>query len=304
VQTPVTTNTSRAVEILRNGGVVAVPTETVYGLAALALDQSAVERVYAAKGRPHDHPLIVHLAPSADPTAWGHFDDNALMLAAAFWPGPLTLLVPRTELVPDWVTGGRESVALRVPAHPVTIDILEALADGVVAPSANRFGHVSPTTAAHVVADLGGSIDLIVDGGPCSVGVESTIVECSSTGLQILRPGAITSADVERATGTTVGALTGGARAPGMLASHYAPRAAVELLDTPENAHARVAEVESRGMTARVIWHPDSADYARLLYSELREADDAGAEIVCAVVPDTHGLGSAVRDRLERAAAR
>lgn len=300
----VTTDVSRAVAALRNGGVVAVPTETVYGLAALALDESAVDRVYAAKGRPHDHPLIVHLAPSADPARWGLLDDNALALAAAFWPGPLTLLVPRTEIVPDWVTGGRDTVALRVPSHPITARVLEDLGDAIVAPSANRFGHVSPTTAAHVADDLGDTIDLIVDGGPCSIGVESTIVECSADGLQILRPGAITVDDVERVTGSPVGSLTGGARAPGMLASHYAPRARVEIVDRLDTARARAAEVRARGGEARVVWHGDPAEYARCLYSDLRGADDAGADVVFAVAPGSQGLGPAVRDRLERAATR
>ena len=300
----ITHDISLAVDTLRAGGIVAIPTETVYGLAAVALDETAVERVFSAKGRPRNHPLIIHLAPSGDPSQWGLLDDNALALAAEFWPGPLTLLVPRTSLVPDWVTGGRETVALRVPSHPTAISLLEHLGDAVVAPSANTFGHVSPTTAVHVAADLGESIDLILDGGPCEVGVESTIVECSAHGLQILRPGAVTRPDIERVTGSAVGALTGGARAPGMLASHYAPRAHVEVVADLDIAHARVADLEAGGVVVRLLAHTDPAVYARHLYAELRAADDQGATVVVAVDPGSEGLGPAVRDRLSRAATR
>lgn len=300
----ITHDIALAVDTLRRGGIVAIPTETVYGLAAVALDETAVGRVFSAKGRPRDHPLIVHLAPTADPSRWGLLDDNALALAAAFWPGPLTLLVPRTPLVPDWVTGGRETVALRVPSHPTAISLLEQLGEALVAPSANTFGHVSPTTAEHVAADLGDAIDLILDGGPCDVGVESTIVECAADGLQILRPGAITRHDVERTTGVDIGALTGGARAPGMLASHYAPHADVEIADSPDAAHRRVADLESSGAVARLISYPDPSEYARHLYADLRTADTDGVTVIVAVDPGDEGLGPAVRDRLTRAATR
>lgn len=300
----ITLDVDLAVETLRKGGIVAIPTETVYGLAALALDEAAVGHVFSAKGRPRDHPLIVHLSPSADPSLWGVLDDNALALAAAFWPGPLTILVPRTSLVPDWVTGGRSTVALRVPSHPTAVALLERLGDALVAPSANTFGHVSPTTARHVAADLGDVIDLILDGGPCDVGVESTIVECTPDGLQILRPGAVTRSDVERVTGVEVGALTGGARAPGMLASHYAPRATVEVVDDLATARQRAVEIESTGGRATLLVHDDPSDYARHLYADLRAADDEGATVIVAVDPGTEGLGPAVRDRLLRAAAR
>lgn len=300
----ITRDIDLAVGTLRNGGIVAIPTETVYGLAALALDETAVGRVFSAKGRPRDHPLIVHLAPSADPSLWGVLDDNALALAAAFWPGPLTILVPRTALVPDWVTGGRAAVALRVPSHPTAVALLERLGEALVAPSANTFGHVSPTTAEHVATDLGDAIDLILDGGPCDVGVESTIVECASDGLQILRPGAVTRGDVEQVTGVDVGALTGGARAPGMLASHYAPRAAVEVVDDLAAARTRASDIEAAGGKAVVVSHSDPSDYARHLYADLRAADRDGATVVVAVDPGDEGLGPAVRDRLLRAAAR
>ena len=298
-----TRDATEAARCLAAGGLVAIPTETVYGLAARALDETAVARVYAVKNRPVDHPLIVHLAPSADPSRWGRFDDNALALAAAFWPGPLTLLVPRTSVVPDWVTGGRETVALRVPRHQLTIDMLEILGDAVVAPSANTFGHVSPTTPAHVLADLGDAIDLVLDGGACDVGIESTIVECSPEGLQILRPGAIDAPQIESATGVRPGELTGGARAPGMLASHYAPRAQVVLVASDLEANAAATDLRGRSHIVAIVQHDNVADYARNLYADLRAADANGADVIVAVLPHGDGLAPAIADRLRKAAA-
>lgn len=304
MSSPVTLDILTAATVLRDGGIVAIPTETVYGLAAVATDEKAVAKVFKAKGRPRDHPLIMHLAPSADPLQWGHLDDNAVALAAHFWPGPLTLLVQRTAAVPDWVTGGRDSVALRVPSHPTAIALLEELGTPLVAPSANRFGHVSPTTADHVSADLGDLIDLILDGGPCAVGVESTIVECATTGLQILRPGAVTQSLIESVTGTEVGMLTGGARAPGMLASHYAPQAKVELVESLDIAQRRALQLQKTGRRVFVLHHEDPAVYARRLYADMRTADADGADVLVAVMPPPEGLGPAVSDRLQRAATR
>lgn len=298
----VTTDPAWAARCLAGGGIVAIPTETVYGLAACASNRAAVGRVYAVKNRPTDHPLIVHLAPSADPTVWGVLDDNALLLAATHWPGPLTLLVPRTPHTPDWVTGGRDTVALRVPSHPLAISLLEQLDDALVAPSANTYGHVSPTTAGHVIDDLGSSIDMILDGGPCSVGVESTIVECTPSGLQILRPGSIDAAQIEQTTGTAPGRLTGGSRAPGMLESHYAPRARVILAADPGEAR-RLAEQQSPDETVAVIDHDDANEYARRLYADLREADSRGVTVIVAVVPRRGSLAPAIADRLSKAAA-
>lgn len=298
-----TVDAREAARCLAGGGIVAIPTETVYGLAARALDPAAVERVFSVKKRPRDHPLIVHLAPSADPGAWGAMDDNAVALAGAFWPGPLTLLVPRTSLVPDWVTGGRGTVALRVPRHPLTVAVLEFLDDAVVAPSANTFGHVSPTTANHVMDDLGDLIDMVLDGGPCEVGIESTIVECTADGLQILRPGAIDEIQIERATGVRPGELTGGSRAPGMLASHYAPRARVVLADDLASAESTRRSLEANGERVEILVHEALADYARNLYADLRRADDAGADAIVAVVPRGGGIAPAIADRLRKAAA-
>ncbi len=227
----------RAVVLFRAGGIVAIPTETVYGLAADAENAEAVQKIFAAKGRPHSQPLIVHVARS-----WAHdyaseWGRHHRALVDAFWPGPLTMVVPRSGRASDLVTGGLNSVGLRCPDHPVARDLLHRLGSGLAAPSANRYGHVSPTTAGHVLADLDGRIDAVIDGGLCSVGLESTIVELGSDHtVALLRRGAVTSAQIEAVTGATVRDATAGPiRAPGMAASHYAPKAPVEIL-TPRTA--------------------------------------------------------------------
>ena len=282
-----------------NGGIIGMPTETVYGLAARALDEHAVHRVFDVKGRPRNHPLIVHLADAGVASHWGVLNAEAGILSRSFWPGPLTLLLPRTELVPDWVTGGRDTVALRVPSHPLCAELLSICDDGIVAPSANRFGGVSPTTASHVVEDLGSEVDLVLDGGPCAVGVESTIVECIGV-PQVLRPGLVSAAEIGGLVGEVWRTSTGDARAPGMLSSHYAPRATVVLVDDLESARRIAAESEGR---CAVIWHEDVAEYARAMYAELRRFDDESMDIVVAVLPPDEGVGSAVRDRLGKASA-
>lgn len=291
----------RALAVLRGGGLVAIPTETVYGLAADAANEAAVRRIFEVKGRPADHPLIVHVAEASSLTHWAaHVPDTAAVLAAACWPGPLTLVVPKAAHVLDVVTGGRGTVGIRVPAHALTLRLLHRFGGGLAAPSANRFGRVSPTTAQHVRADLNGDIDLVLDGGPSPVGVESTIVDCTVHPPQILRPGAITAEQIGVLLGDAVGATTGPSRAPGMLASHYSPRATVLLAQNTAQAE-RIAErhdgVVIIGMGADVV------DYARHLYQWLREADDAGHHTVVAVLPAASGLGHAVRDRLVKAAA-
>jgi L-threonylcarbamoyladenylate synthase len=299
----VTGSVSEAARALREGLLVAFPTETVYGLGAHARHEAAVRRVFAAKGRPADHPLIVHLADGSMVDEWAaDVPAPARALAAACWPGPLTLLVPRRADVLDVVTGGRATVGLRVPAHPLAHALLEAVGDGVAAPSANRFGSVSPTTAAHVVDDLGEAVDLVLDGGPCAVGVESTIVDCTVEPVQVLRPGGVSAERIAEVIGTVPAAPTGPSRAPGMLASHYAPRARVVLADDRDQAAATAASLRGHG---RVIGAGEPADtYARHLYAWLRAADRDGIEVVVAVLPpDDGGLGTAVRDRLAKAAA-
>ncbi|MFZ9628727.1 MAG: L-threonylcarbamoyladenylate synthase [Ilumatobacteraceae bacterium] len=294
-----------ALDALRSGGLVAIPTETVYGLAADADNEAAVRRVFAAKGRPADHPLIVHVHDAVALPEWAaRVPATATVLADACWPGPLTLLVPRSERVLDVVCGGRSSVGVRVPAHPMTTSLLERFGGGLAAPSANRFGHVSPTTAAHVMADLGDVVDVVLDGGPCPIGVESTIVDCTTDPPQVLRPGGIATEDVERllvgALGAGLAPASGPSRASGMLASHYAPRARVVLVeDGTELPALRLAHPG-----APVIDHTaDLVRYAQCLYAELRRADEGGADVVLAVLPTAVGLGHAVRDRLSKAAA-
>lgn len=306
------TNVQRAAAVLRAGGLVALPTETVYGLAADATNADAVARIFAVKGRPSDHPLIVHIADlagidewAADVPAW------ARLLAAAYWPGPLTLILVKQPHVLGAVTGGQGTVGLRVPAHALTREVLQLLGTGVAAPSANRFGRVSPTTAAHVQADLGGFLtaeDYLLDGGPCAVGVESTIVDCTGAAPRLLRAGAITVNMIEETTGLQVLDSDGRVRAPGTLASHYSPRATVHIVDEQElpgfpdaGLIAAASIATPTGMT-RLLAADDAGHYARNLYAALRASDDLGLHDVCAVLPDESGLGAAVRDRLARAA--
>jgi L-threonylcarbamoyladenylate synthase len=295
-----------AVDALRAGGLVAIPTETVYGLGADASNETAVRRVFAAKGRPADHPLIVHLGAADLLPAWAaSVPAAAARLAATCWPGPLTVLVPRAAHVLDVVTGGRDTVGLRVPAHPMTLDLLARFGGGVAAPSANRFGRVSPTTAGHVRDDLGDLVDLVLDGGPCPIGVESTIVDCTTDPPQVLRPGGIPDEQIAALLdGALVDEAAGPSRAPGMLAAHYAPRCRVVLADSAQEADGRAAALSSTGERVDVLdGTADLAGYARTLYAELRHADDRGLDALVAVLPPPAGLGHAIRDRLQKAAA-
>ena len=309
-----------AVRVLRAGGLVAVPTETVYGLAADASDPDAVSRVFAAKGRPVDHPLIVHLASGASLARWArHVPEQASRLAEAFWPGPLTMVLERHPSVLDAVTGGQDTVALRVPSHPVTQRILRAFGGGLAAPSANRFGQVSPTTAHHVCDGLAGSVELVVDGGACEVGVESTIAAFEGDEVVILRPGGVTGEAIAGVLGRPASsAARGTVRAPGMLASHYAPATALELCSDGGVAR-RAAALASLGKRvgvlslerteapgAAAVWDAggDMAAFARSLYHHLRQADVEALDVLVVALPPDEGLGAAVRDRLRRAARR
>jgi L-threonylcarbamoyladenylate synthase len=309
-----------AVRALRSGRLVAIPTETVYGLGADAENPAAVARVYAAKGRPSDHPLIVHLASpdqvddgwAVDVPAW------ARLLAAACWPGPLTLVLPRGPRAGDHVTGGQGTVGLRVPSHPVAAALLAAFGGGVAAPSANRFGRVSPTDAAHVLEELADVLepgsDVVLAGAASEVGVESTIVDCTGAAPRLLRPGAVGVEEIEAVTGLDVVAADPGVRAPGTLAAHYAPTARVLVVDPDEvDAAARSAR-QPAGLLApagvptpdgvtRLAAPADSTAYARALYSVLRRADHARLATLLAVPPFDGPLAVAVLDRLERAAA-
>jgi L-threonylcarbamoyladenylate synthase len=306
----VTTDVDRAADRLRRGGLVAIPTETVYGLGADADDAGAVRRIFAVKGRPASHPLIVHITGTAALSDWAaDVPPAAEVLAGTCWPGPLTLLLPGAARVIDAVTGGRDTVGLRAPAHPLTQDLLARTGCGIAAPSANRFGRVSPTTAGHVLADLGALLsptsDVILDGGPSPIGVESTIVDCTTDPPQLLRPGGIPTEDVERLLDAALEPALGPARAPGMLAAHYSPAATVVLAADRTAADVLVTGLEAEGHEVAVVdFGDDLVGYARQLYQSLRDADAAGADHVVAVLPPARGLGHAIRDRLQKAAAR
>ncbi len=297
------------------GGLVAFPTETVYGLGADACNAKAVARIYAAKGRPTDHPLIVHVASMDGLGDWA--DDvsaYAISLARDFWPGPMTLVVRRSGLAADFVTGGQDTVGVRVPNHPVALGLLEAFTraggKGVAAPSANRFGNVSPTTAEAVSDELGDCLaisDLILDGGVCDVGVESTIIDCTGDAPKILRPGAVTEEMIEHSTGLDVLGADGVAiRVSGSLESHYSPIAKVVLDQSPVAGQGFIATDDATTPEGVVrLASPKTHDeFARVLYASLRIADDKGLQTVVVRQPSGNGIAVAIRDRLKRAASR
>ncbi len=309
-----------AVQALRRGGLVVLPTETVYGLGANASDPLALRRVFATKGRPVDHPLIVHLADGAQLDDWAvDVPEAARTLASVFWPGPLTLVLRRAGHVPDEVTGGRDTVALRVPNHPVALAVLGLFDGGIAAPSANRFGRVSPTTADDVRTDLGefliDGLDVVLDGGPSIVGVESTIIELIGDEPQLLRPGGLPVEEIEAAIQQRVRRIpTGPSRAPGMHAAHYAPSAAVRVttIDSVASALAGAATPvgflgpEAIELPFGVFRLEAPAPYsaetvAPVLYRSLRIADQQALATLVVVAPEGDGLGPAVRDRLARA---
>ena len=289
-----------AVQRLRAGGLVAAPTETVYGLGADALNPLALRQVFALKGRPVDHPLIAHLAWQADLqellAPWAALDPRAIELGEAFWPGPLTLVLPRAPGLPDELTGGLPTVGLRVPDHPVAQELLRAFGSALAAPSANRFGRISPTLPEHVREELGEQV-LILEGGPCRVGIESTIVDLSGGRPAILRPGSITAAQIEARVGPLAPSST--TRAPGTLAGHYAPRTALRLSADPQAEAARLAAL---GLRVAVLAPLDPESYASALYAELRRLDAEGVDLLVAGLAPEEGLGLAVNDRLRRAA--
>jgi L-threonylcarbamoyladenylate synthase len=310
-----------AVRCLAEGGLVAFPTETVYGLAADATNGRAIARLYAAKGRPRFNPLIAHVTGSEAARRLATFDPVAEWLAAAFWPGPLTLVLPELADcgVSDLATAGLDTIAVRVPDHPVAQKILAALGRPVVAPSANRSGHVSPTTASHVLADLGGRIDLVIDGGPTGVGIESTILACLGDGPMLLRPGGLARNAIERVTGAPLREPTASLQpdqaeaplAPGLLASHYAPKALLRLdVDAVRPGEALLAfgpalPDGSEQATARLNLSAagDPLEAAANLFSHLRALDRSGSDTIAVMPVPREGLGEAINDRLARAAA-
>lgn len=315
------TEVSRAADLLRAGELVAFPTETVYGLGADARNAQAIGRIFAAKGRPADHPLIVHLPHAAHLERWAvDIPEVAHKLAAAFWPGPLTLILKRHAAVLDAITGGQETVGLRVPNLPLALQLLREFDGGVAAPSANRFGRVSPTTAAHVREEFGDAVALILDGGPCAVGIESTILDLSGSQPRILRPGMLDAATIGAILGHAP-ALAGKPDAPrvsGSLEAHYAPRTSLQLVAAAGLAEAAqhaldagkriaVLSVQPQALSHdKLVWRAASAEpaqFARELYARLREMDALACDLILVTAPPTAEAWHAVADRLRRAAA-
>lgn len=314
---------SLAVERLRAGDLVAFPTETVYGLGADAENEAAVRRIFAAKGRPADHPVIVHLAHAQQIDQWAtNIPPAAWRLAEAFWPGPLTLILERSNRVLDVVTGGQNTVGLRVPSHPLTHELLKQFGGGIAAPSANRFGRISPTLASHVQQELGDQVSCILDGGPAEVGLESTIVDLTGPQPVILRPGGITAEQITAVLQQPLGEFAANTtRTSGRLQSHYAPRAAVVIVE-PLDLPATMRAMETAGQRYAVLcderyvkpanlnrahWFKlpdDPTTRAQRLYIALRAADDAGyPTLIVAHERDPAGLDAAIWDRLQKAAA-
>ena len=289
---------------LRAGSVIGIPTETVYGLAAIATNSSAINLVFTTKERPTSHPLILHIADVSMLDDWAtNISSEARALCKKFWPGPLTLILHKSDKVLTEVTGGRDTVAIRCPNHSVTTKLLKKLNDAVVAPSANKFGKVSPTTAKHVVNDLGSDISIVLDGGDCSIGLESTIIDCTTTPPQLLRTGAITAEHILRECNITVVAASGESRAPGMLEKHYAPVCRVVLVSSSQEGLIEAQRYVADGFKVRLLdLNEDLDKFARLLYSSLRTADKDGINVAIVVRAPMNGIGFAINERLEKAA--
>jgi L-threonylcarbamoyladenylate synthase len=300
---------------LKAGNLVAFPTETVYGLGADATNEMAVARIYEVKGRPTDHPLIVHISSINNLDKWAKdIPEYAVKLARAFWPGPMTLILPRTDLAKDVITGGQNNVGIRVPSHTVALSLLQEFESqggiGVAAPSANRFGKVSPTCADDVKAELSyylNSNDLILDGGPSFIGVESTIIDCTNAIPTIVRPGAITATMINDLLGINIEVVAKNItqiRAPGLLESHYSPKAKVYLSGTPSSGDGFIAlsNVPTPAGAIRLASPKNNIEYAQVLYESLRSADRKCLEKIFVVPPSNQGIGFAINDRLVKAA--
>ncbi len=294
-----------AIRYLNDDLLIGLPTETVYGLAALASRPKAIAKIFQVKARPTNHPLILHLANYRQLEKWAqNVPSYVEILCEKFWPGPLTVILQRTTKVCDEITGARETVAIRIPNNQVALTLLKKLDDGLVAPSANRFGKVSPTSAKHVVDDLGDDVSLVLDGGDCEIGVESTILDCTRSMPQILRSGAITKDVLESVAKISIALSDGESRASGMLEKHYAPNCRVELVETTADAERRSSELVSENQQVQILdFFGDAVSYANQLYARLRQADQSGTDVVIAVMPINAGLGEAIRDRLIKASA-
>lgn len=299
------TSLLRAVEVLGNGGVVAIPTETVYGLAAAVNNPSSLNKVFSVKGRPITHPLISHLSSIEQLNEWAtDISEDAKSLASACWPGPLSILLKKSVNLPYLVTGNRETAVFRVPAHQFARQLIDALHVPLAAPSANKFGRVSPTTAQHVLDDLGRDVDLIVDGGPCTIGVESTIVDFTCDPPQLLRPGGIPQDDIELILGNNLQEPQGESRASGMLISHYSPSCQILIANDLAHANDLLLQQQTMGNRTRLtLFSDDLPIYASTLYSQMRKADADGLDSLIAIKPNQQGLGRAILDRLMKASA-
>ena len=301
---------SNAAAALQGGALVAFPTETVYGLGADATNESAVAHIYSVKGRPADHPLIVHIGQLSQLDQWAiDIPDYAIALARDYWPGPMTLILKRSTKAKDFITGGQDSVGIRIPANPIALALLREFTGGVAAPSANRFGAISPTTAQAVKDEIGQYLnpgqDLILDGGPSLVGVESTIIECLEDFPRILRPGAITAEMIEETTGLKIEHSKSQTRASGLLDTHYAPKAKVIIDGQSQSGEGLIAMsgvVTPEGVI-RLAEPKSIEEYARALYAALRQGDSQNLESIRIIPPDGQGLAVAIRDRINRAAA-
>jgi L-threonylcarbamoyladenylate synthase len=314
INNPTLDEIKKAAKALNDGHLVAFPTETVYGLGADATNEEAVSRIYSVKGRPKDHPLIVHISSINQLSNWARdIPEYAIKLAKEFWPGPMTLILKRSKFAKDFITGGQDSVALRVPDHLIALDLLtefEKLGGfGIAAPSANRFGAVSPTTAEAVVDELGEFLsedELILNGGPCSIGIESTIIDCTTKTPRILRPGAITVEMIETTTGYKIPLSTKNikVRASGLLGSHYSPSANVVIATTAQPGDGFIAMENIPTPTGGIrLASPSSINqYAKVFYSALREGDRIKLGKIVVVQPLGEGLAEAIRNRLEKAA--
>jgi L-threonylcarbamoyladenylate synthase len=305
-----------AAKALKDGHLVAFPTETVYGLGADATNEKAVSRIYSVKGRPSDHPLIVHISSINKLEDWAtDIPDYAIKLAREFWPGPMTLILPRKEIAKNFITGGQNNVGLRVPAQPIALALLKKFEElggqGVAAPSANRFGAVSPTCAEAVSEELGAffdKTDLVLDGGQCLVGIESTIIDCTGLAPKVIRPGAVTEEIIEQALEKNMDNIVGKSimKAPGLMDSHYAPKARISLnsIAKPGEGFLALSKFPTPSGAIRLASPVSVDEYARDLYSALRSADQQGLKKVAILAPEGEGLAGAIRDRLTKAATR
>ena len=314
ISNPTQKEIKRAARALKDGNLVAFPTETVYGLGADAENEKAVSRIYSVKGRPKDHPLIVHISSTKQLENWARdIPDYATKLANDFWPGPMTLILKKSELAKNFITGGQESIGLRIPDQQVALELLQEFEGlgglGIAAPSANRFGSISPTTASAVEIELSsflGSKDLILDGGQCTIGVESSIIDCTKATPVVLRPGAVSIEMIERVTGFKgqINSTVSNIKTSGLLESHYAPKAKVFLgvPAQPGDGFLAFAEIPTPNGTVRLASPKSNNEYAQVLYSALRLGDQFGLKNIVVVEPTGNGLAIAIRDRLKKAA--